>query len=143
MIEMNRNSLLYKFVYHTQKPDPSNQLCVFFWQAVFSVVKVLGAVYLVAAFGGFWYELTSPGVLGDGFFATTLVVTGMFITAIMAIAALFFAFYGLVYLCKIIFTRYSHHISNMCSKVEKPGLLIHFIRAKAEKMCPSIRWVDK
>lgn len=159
MIEFSRDSWHYRLVNRTLTTQyPSRSLCIYFWQIVWSLtvkgfhilkwpVPIMmvgvGAIFI------FWPELL-PGFIGYDednkmifeYLSWFYTMGGIcFIMAGMAVVAItvFFTLLGIGMFIRTVINA----IKDSRPETEEPNVMVEYLKAKKERICPMIKFVSK
>jgi hypothetical protein len=133
-IAVSKNSWHYKFLCGLRDTPPKSDFCGYFWQLIFwialsTLIGLGGLVLLVALLFPFWQWFVDI----DGDVVEVLVIVN-------------FLFYGGILAC--ILANWTvdgnYYFSTRTSNTpRKPSLMTSYWRAKKDKYCPIVQFVDK
>lgn len=143
-MKVNKNSWHYKlltenfcFISGWEEWHISNSLCLYFWQVMFRLVSGLGLGLIATSPLVFWGTLLLGLHPSDlVFFGRLLVGLGIFVTfALTAVGALA----SIVYAGEFIRDK----LPRKEYKEKESNLFVEYIKAKKNKLCPIIEFVEE
>ncbi len=126
-------------------------LCSYFWAVCFYLtlnflkylIGIAGIFYMITGLGAFWVIVMNFGDLGKASLVFHGWLTPALIAGILYVIMLVFVVIAVIFL--IVSTMITFLVRKITTKFKldsKPSLLESYLKARKEKVCPSLKYTD-
>lgn len=123
--------------------DISRSLCIYFWQVILVIalrillaIIVISPLHVLLAFGLDGHVVTGSGILDIFFFINFL--TGLIVSGLLGLSIVLGSL-------KLIYWKIEEYLpekKKQEKKPKQPNILVEYIKAKKEKVCPMIEFKE-